>query len=417
MVEQNMQKIRYFSCREYIHTDIQKLFREQMRLFAEISVFLGAVKGETAVPGLRLDFNCGLRLQVPAGNFHVCIADYDSGKVFLDEDVSDVLLISVEKYYIHWQVEVWQAEKPVLAHVFTLEPGTKVHFINVSGAIGDTVVFLPYIAAMQQRYGIKVTCFMHEHLHGLVRRLYPDLPLQEHIDEDTYATFYFGFGIDAPNYLPIDGRLVPMQRVGQLVCGLDRPAEQLSWPAGPRSLAAPYVCIGVQASGASKGWHYPGGWDTIVAALKRSGYRVLCIDKDRAQGEGRYAMHMPAGAEDFTGNRPLTERADLLAHADFFIGLGSGLSHLAHMVGCPVVLICGFSWPWYEFDTPYRVWNPLACNACFNDMDEEFLKSLCPRHAGTEKELECSRLITPRMVLQRVEQLLADKADERERES
>lgn len=416
MVEQN---IRYFSCRSYIHTDMQRLFREQMRLFAEISAFLGTVKGETAVPGLRLDFNCGLRLQVPAGNFHARIADYDSGQVFLDEDVSDVLLISVEKYYIHWQVEVWQGTEKVLAHVFQLEPGTKVHFINVSGAIGDTVVFLPYIRAMQQRYGIRTTCFMHSHLHGLVRRLYPNLSLQERIDDDTYATFYFGFGIDAPNYLPIDGRLVPMERVGQLICGLDRPAPPLRWPARPcpDQPAEPYVCIGVQASGISKGWHYPGGWDSVVAALRQMGYRVLCIDKEKEQGEGRYTMRIPAGAEDYTGNRPLTERADLLAQADFFIGLGSGLSHLAHMAGCPVVLICGFSWPWYEFDTPYRVWNPLACNSCFNDMDEDFLTSLCPRHAGTEKELECSRLITPRMVMQRVEQLLADNGDEQECES
>lgn len=402
-----MQEVRYFSCREYIHTDIQRFFHEQLAFFAQLEAMLGDVTGETAVPGLRLDFNCGLRLQVPQGDYHVRISDYDSCKVFLDEDASDVLLISVEKYYIHWQVEVWQAGELVLAHVFTLEPGTKVHFINVSGAIGDTVVFLPYIAAMQQRYGIRATCFMHNHLHSLVKRIYPDLPLQEHIDDDTYATFYFGFGIDAPNYLPIDGRQVPMERVGQLICGLDRPAHPIRWPAGPRPVgfAEPYVCIGVQASSVSKCWQYPGGWEIVVGELKKMGYRVLCIDKDRTQGSGPYKVDMPEGAEDFTGARPLTERADMLAHAEFFIGLGSGLSHLAHMVGCPVVLICGFSWPWYEFATPYRVWNPLTCSSCFNEMDVEFLKSFCPRYGGTERELECSKMITPRMVLQRVARL------------
>lgn len=407
-----MQKVRYFQCRGYIHIDIRRFFQEQLAFFARLEAMLGDVTGETVVPGLRLDFNCGLRLQVPQGDYHVRISDYDSGKVFLDEDASDVLLTSVEKYYIHWQVEVWQAGELVLAHVFTLEPGTKIHFINVSGAIGDTVVFLPYIAAMQQRYGIRATCFMHNHLHGLVKRVYPDLPLQEHIDDDTYATFYFGFGIDAPNYLPIDGRQVPMERVGQLICGLDRPAHPIRWPAGPRPvrLAEPYVCIGVQASGVNKCWQYPGGWEIVVDELKKMGYRVLCIDKDRTQGSGPYKVEMPEGVEDFTGARPLTERADMLAHAEFFIGLGSGLSHLAHMAGCPVVLICGFSWPWYEFATPYRVWNPLACGNCFNALDEEFLKSFCPRHAGTDKELECSKLITPRMVMQRVEQLREDIA-------
>ena len=39
---------------------------------------------------------------------------------------------------------------------------------------------------------------------------------------------------------------------------------------------------------------------------------------------------IPYGAEDFTGRRPLQERIDLLYHADFFIGLSSGLSWVAN---------------------------------------------------------------------------------------
>ena len=63
-----MQEVRYFSCREYIHTDIQRFFQAQMVFFARLEAMLGDVTGETAVPGLRLDFNCGLRLQVPQGD-------------------------------------------------------------------------------------------------------------------------------------------------------------------------------------------------------------------------------------------------------------------------------------------------------------------------------------------------------------
>ena len=62
-------------------------------------------------------------------------------------------------------------------------------------------------------------------------------------------------------------------------------------------------------------------------------------------------------AEDFTGNRPLQERLSLLHHADFFIGLGSGLSWLAWAADTPVVMISGFSHPSTEFHTPYRVIN------------------------------------------------------------
>jgi autotransporter strand-loop-strand O-heptosyltransferase len=49
---------------------------------------------------------------------------------------------------------------------------------------------------------------------------------------------------------------------------------------------------------------------------------------------------------------------DLLRHASFFIGLGSGLSWLAWASGIPVVLISGFSLPNSEFYTLAGVQQP-----------------------------------------------------------
>ena len=47
------------------------------------------VVGETGIDGLRLDFNFGLRLDVPRGNFRVRIGDID-GQTFFDGELSDV---------------------------------------------------------------------------------------------------------------------------------------------------------------------------------------------------------------------------------------------------------------------------------------------------------------------------------------
>lgn len=79
---------------------------------------------------------------------------------------------------------------------------------------------------------------------------------------------------------------------------------------------------------------------------------MLCIDRRARHGQGFVWNHIPYGAEDFTGDIPLQERVDLLRHASFFIGLGSGLSWLARAAGIPVVLISGFSLPNSEFHTP-----------------------------------------------------------------
>ena len=68
------------------------------------------VLGETGIEGLRLDFNCGLRLQV-AGNetdvYRVVIGNAESGEVYFDEEVFDTTLVSFEKYFIPWQIEVF----------------------------------------------------------------------------------------------------------------------------------------------------------------------------------------------------------------------------------------------------------------------------------------------------------------------
>ena len=145
------------------------------------------------------------------------------------------------------------------------------------------------------------------------------------------------------------------------------------------------------------------GWHEIVAFLKEAGYRVVCIDQKPVHGTGLVWNHIPHGVEDETGDRPIQERARWLRHADFFVGLSSGLSWLAWAVGTPVVMISGFTHPNNEFATPYRVINYHACNSCWNDPRHRFDHHdflWCPRHAGTPRQFECTRLITAEQVKQ-----------------
>jgi autotransporter strand-loop-strand O-heptosyltransferase len=70
-------------------------------------------------------------------------------------------------------------------------------------------------------------------------------------------------------------------------------------------------------------------------------------------------------------------------------------------VECPVVLISGFTHPVNEFATPYRVINYHTCNSCWNDPKVRFDHKdfmWCPRHAGTSRQFECTRLITSEQV-------------------
>jgi autotransporter strand-loop-strand O-heptosyltransferase len=103
-----------------------------------------------------------------------------------------------------------------------------------------------------------------------------------------------------------------------------------------------------------------------------------------------------------------------IANAEFFIGLGSGLSWLAWALGKKVVMIAGHSAPDSEFqEDNYRIYNPNICCNCWGDPSakwDAFNWTWCPRHEGALRQFECTSKITPKMVMEQVEVLLADLA-------
>jgi autotransporter strand-loop-strand O-heptosyltransferase len=194
-----------------------------------------------------------------------------------------------------------------------------------------------------------------------------------------------------------------LHRTAAYILGVD-PTEvrpKLCIEDNSRPIVEPYVCIAVQSTCQAKYWNNPDGWLSIVTFLKEAGYRVICIDQKMTHGHGLIWNHIPHGAEDQTGDKPLAERLRYLKHAEFFVGLSSGLSWLAWAIGIPVVMISGFTHPTNEFDTPFRVINYHACNSCWNDARHRFEHNnylWCPRQKDTARQFECTRLITAEQV-------------------
>ena len=370
----------------------------------------GEIFWQTGVDGLRLDFNCGLRLEVPAGNFHVRISDFDSGQIFFDRELSDVRLISVEKYFIRWQVEIFSDGRKIFSHVLNLA-GRTIHLaFKKIGGLGDTLAHLPYAEEFARTFNCRVVISLPDYLRELAKNFYPALEQIDDLTSETYATYpiMMNFG-DFPT-IPADIRSAPLNRVAGAILGLNiLPPKPTFKPTMPPVTNEPYVCIGVQASTPIKGWQYPNGWKIVVDYLKRLGYRVFCIDRKNFQRDGQYVAQIPEGAEDFTGDFSIMERANMLYRAEFFIGLSSGLSWLAESVNCPVVMICGFSSSWHEFHTPYRVANRLVCNGCYSDLRVRAFDNFCPYQVGTARELECQKKISPRQVLNTIERLIVDR--------
>jgi autotransporter strand-loop-strand O-heptosyltransferase len=360
--------------------------------------------------GLRYDFNDGCRVVLPEGRWHVRLRDLGTGNILYQTDIGAGRINSSKRYHLRCRIEVWAGEcngEPTFRHDYNAHDQDVLVQFPV-GTLGDTMGWFPYAVKFQEQHGCRLTCAMAEKLIPLFRDMYPKIRFLTHeqVDpEQYYATYSIGlfFDDEARIFQPCDFRLVGLHRTAGYILGVD-PTEvppRIAIKDDRRPLTERYVCIAVQSSSHSKQWTNPFGWHEIVGFLKESGYRVICIDQKSVYGTGLVWNHIPHGAEDQTGDRPLNERARWIKHAEFFVGLSSGLSWLAWAVGTPVVMISGFTHPTNEFYTPYRVINYHTCNSCWNDVRVRFDHKdylWCPRHANTPQQFECTRLITAEAV-------------------
>jgi autotransporter strand-loop-strand O-heptosyltransferase len=380
---------------------------------------------QDAVEGIKFDFNDGIRVQFPAsGSYRVCFSDIDTGIILYNADVKpNAMVTSVKKFFIKFRLEIFrQGEiEAIFTHDYCAENREVMIQLPV-GTIGDSIGWFSYIERFQHKHKCKVLCVMTPWIADLVREQYPEINFitsKETLNYKPYACYYMGlfFHGNVDNQ-PTDFRYIGLHRTAGYILGVDssdiKPRLKLD---APRSIKEPYICIAVQSSTQAKYWNNPDGWRETVKFLKTNGYRVICIDKAPANGNGIVWNHIPNGAEDFTGDIPLQERVDLLVHADFFIGLSSGLAWIAWCCNIPVVMISGFTHPTNEFHTPYRVINYHTCHSCWNDMRidfDHFDYLWCPRHKNTERHFECSRLIAAEQVINTIRKIPEFKKQKKE---
>jgi autotransporter strand-loop-strand O-heptosyltransferase len=365
--------------------------------------------------GIRFDFNLGARVAIPDGKpWRIRLWDRQTGNLLFESQAGAAYVNSTKRYFLRFGVEVFAGDEVVFAHDYDAAD-QKILIQFPVGTLGDIMGWFPYAVKFQELHGCRLTCTMSELLIPLFRDAYPEIRFVTHDEvkaEEYYASYCIGLFFDDEDrvWQPCDFRLVGLHRTAGYILGVDpgEMAPKLAIPDDGPPFAEPYVCIAVQSTTQSKYWNNPAGWPEVIRWLKARGLRVICIDQKPLHGFGIVWNHIPHGAEDFTGNRPLAERARFLRHARAFIGLSSGLSWLAWAAGVPVLMISGFTHPTNEFGTDYRVINYHACNSCWNDVRHRFDHRdflWCPRHAGTPRQFECTRLITAAQVIATLERI------------
>jgi autotransporter strand-loop-strand O-heptosyltransferase len=190
-----------------------------------------------------------------------------------------------------------------------------------------------------------------------------------------------------------------------------------------RPIKGKYVTIGVHSTSQMKYWNHPIGreaqeltpyWNELCGMIRRAGYTPVVVEKDELFGIPPFRNGLPQKANKKFGV-PMIESMNLINHSEFYIGLSSGMSWIAHSLGKKVAMISNFTEDWNEFDLSMddyiRISNKNVCHGCFNrvKIDFEFDKNdwyWCPLHKDTEREFECHKSITPEMVFDQIKKWL-----------
>ena len=268
-----------------------------------------------------------------------------------------------------------------------------------TSALGDTISFMPYADEYARRLGIR--CNVVANFGFLYTDLYPNVNIIQMPDDLSVYTDIIccDYIYDLPLQLGF------AKQLGLADMGKLRP--QLKGSGKPSPLNKRYVCFSSHSTAQAKHWNNNNSWEKLCDMLTKKGLTPVCIDRYYSFGiEGNW-NEIPNNCLNKTGME-LADMMHWIEHCEFFVGLSSGLSWVAHALGKKVVVISGVTKKDNEFDEDcIRLHKEEVCNSCFN-YPEKFPFNAgdwlwCPEHKGTPRQFECTKKISAKQVMDAIE--------------
>jgi len=288
----------------------------------------------------------------------------------------------------------------------------KIVRINLlSNSLGDTIAATPYVSEYQKKHQITIDYRINSNLIFLLKDSYPNLNFITDINSDYDEII----NLDYIFFKSVQGGYA--EQLGFENPKYIRPIIPQS--NSPRQIKNKYVILGIHSTSQLKYWNHPDGvksqmdspyWNELSSMLRKLGYTPVTIEKDELFGVLPHRNGLPSKANNKIGVS-IKDSINLLTHCEFYIGLSSGISWLAHALGKKVAMISNFTEDWCEFDLSLddyiRITNKSVCHGCWNKVgiDYDFDKYnwyWCPKHQNTDRQFECHKSITPEMVLEQI---------------
>jgi len=287
-------------------------------------------------------------------------------------------------------------------------------FINLlSYSMGDTIASIPYASEYQKKHNCFVYFCINDFHITYLNNSYSNITLvgkNEIVEYDERIDIDFDFGQN-----------IQLGYAKQL--GFENPTyirPVINFTPKPRTIKNKYIAMSIHSTMQLKFWNHPLGsevqplqpnWTELCSMLRKKNITPVVVEKFETFGIPPYYNGTPSKSNKKIG-LPFDELMSIIYYSEFFIGLSSGLSWVAHAMGKKVALISNFTEDWNEFDLNdedyIRISNKTVCHGCFNKIHtvHEFNPAdwyWCPLHRDTPRQFECHTSITPKMVMDSID--------------
>lgn len=286
----------------------------------------------------------------------------------------------------------------------------------LSNSMGDTIASTPYVSEYQKKHNVNVIFNINDPYIFLLNECYENI---QFVGRNDVVQYDEKIDIDYDFSKSVQGGYA--EQLGFENPPYIRPI--VSIPEMLRPIKNKYVALGVHSTCQIKYWNHPNGlasqsdsinWNELSAILRKRGYTPVTVEKEEMYGIPPFYNGVPSKSNKQIG-KTLLDAVNIINHSEFYIGLSSGMSWVAHALGKKVVMISNFTEDWNEFDLSLddyiRITNKSVCHGCWNKVNVEhtFDKNdwyWCPEHKGTKRQFECHKSITPEMVIDKIQHLL-----------
>lgn len=265
----------------------------------------------------------------------------------------------------------------------------------VSNALGDNIGAMPCIEAYRKKTGNEV--YVISKWKRILDSSYPEVRFVENENGDwkEVKEIFYKFELPLQEGYAMQLGFEDWKYIRPKVNSFKR----------ERPIKAKYVSLGIHSTAQCKYWNYPDGWNILCKKLRKMDLTPVCIDQYELFGAGSFMNQVPSSSVRRLDNS-IETTINYIEHSEFFIGISSGLSWVAHGLGKKVVMISGVTTKNNEFfEDCLRIIDEKVCHGCINNPKYTFSPSnwiWCPEFEGTERMFECTKSISPEHVMERI---------------